>query len=73
VERKNMTKGNVDLFRNSSLGVIPVFVIRISVLQFKQINSSGSLSHSQTLSINQQWQVDLGKKNQKALLITPTP
>ena len=52
-----MTKGNVDLFRNSSVGVIAIFVVRISAVQFTQISSGGSI-HSQTPCMHQQQQFD---------------
>jgi hypothetical protein len=47
----NRAKGNVGLFRNSSVGVIAIFVVRISAVQFTQISSG---SYSQTSFTNKQ-------------------
>jgi len=58
VERKiNRAKEGVDLFRNSSLGVIPIFIVRTAVVQFTQSRSGGPI-HWQTPFTNQQQQFD---------------
>jgi hypothetical protein len=49
-------KANVDLFRNSSLVTIPIYVVRKSAVQFTLINTGSSI-HLKTPLRNQQWQL----------------
>lgn len=49
-------KADVDLFRNSSLGTIPICVVRKSAVQFTSINNGSSIRLKTPLR-NQQWQL----------------